>query len=607
MKNTLLLLIVIQSAVFLISAQTFNDISEHSGLTISTQSNGIALADYDLDGDLDVYIVAAQKYDSQDEKTWNRFYNNNGDGTFSEITEEANIRGAVLSPHDGSWGSQFGAAWGDYNNDIYPDLYLTNYGYNVLYKNNGDGTFTDISESAGVRGPINDQNSSACWWDYDLDGDLDLYVSAYIGRNIMYENSGQDTFLNITVKTGLGDRGLTWTSLPFDANNDLLPDLYVINDFGPNKFYLNKGDGTFMESTTDFGLEDDGHGMGVTLGDYNNDGYFDIYLTNISSDYPCPLFENQGNGTFIDKGEEVGISNAGWAWGTEFFDFDNDGALDLYVVNGFTDEPGKNHLFYNFLESDLVPPEERGAYFGDISDSLGVNSPLEARSLVTFDYGNDGDLDLLVGNFWSTPNLFENNTKVDNWLKINLKGTVSNRNAFGANVYISCSDKKYYRLNDGVDFLGQSILPLHFGLGNNDKIDSIVVNWPNGEQEILLNVDVNQTVTILENEGIVSGIHNKSNIVFNTEFYLLGNYPNPFNSMTNIKFHSQNKGIGAFMIFDIIGRNVFTKDLNINEGQNIIIWQGNSDKNINVASGLYFYVITNDLNKILLGKMLHLK
>lgn len=607
MKFHLSFLILFTINITNIWGQSFTSVTERSGLNKSIHSNGIAVADYDLDGDLDVYIVGSDPYDPQKEITWNRFYSNNGNGTFSEVTEGANIRGGVTSPEKGSMGNQFGAAWGDYDNDGDPDLFLTNYGYNVLYKNNGNRTFTDITESAGVKGREDDHNSSACWWDYDLDGDLDLYVSAWFGENILYENLGDGIFTDVTEAAGLGDAGFTWSSVPIDANNDRLPDLYVVNDFGANTFYVNLGDKTFAEATEQFGLMDVGNGMGVDIGDYNNDGLFDIYLTNISSLFHCPLFENQGNGIFIDKAKDVGVSDAGWAWGTEFFDFDHDGGLDLYVVNGFESEPGNNFFFYNLLESDILESNFRKAFFWNVSEVSGANTGEEARSLVTFDYDDDGDLDLVVGNWWTMPQLFENQSQTKNWLKIELEGTVSNRNAFGATVSITCGEKKYYRSNDGIDFLGQSVLPLHFGVANAEMIDSVNVVWPTGESELITDVAINQTIKIIEREGLVTGVKQAKKLTPQPEFSLLGNYPNPFNGAAHIEFNLPEASLVQFKVMNILGHEIYSQTLSAKAGRNHISWQGRNMIGSPVGSGLYFYSITFKSNMQLTGKLLHIK
>lgn len=588
-------------------AQLFNLKTESTGLSAAFHSNGISVADYDLDGDLDVYIVGADSYSGGNPDTWNRLFRNEGDGAFTDVTEEANVRGAVLSPHEGYEGGQFAAAWGDYDNDGDPDLILTNFGYNIFYKNNGDGTFTDISKAAGIKGPINDHTSNACWWDFDLDGDLDLYLSAYIGRNLMFENTGSDTFNNITVSSGLGDRGNTWSSLPFDANNDGLIDLYVINDFGPNHFYLNNGDGTFTDNTEESGLVDEGHGMGVTLGDYNNDGLFDIYLTNISNVVPCPLFENQGDGTFIDKAVEAGVSNSGWAWGTNFFDFDNDGDLDLYVANGHREEKAYNFLFYNMMINNELSQDELGPYFLDLSDTSGANSGEVARALVTFDYDDDGDLDMLVGNWWTFPHLYENVSATKNWIKIELEGTISNRNAFGSSVEITCGIKKYYRPNDGIGLMGQSILPLHFGLGDDNIIDSLKVKWPNGVEEIFTDIEANRQIKIVENQGLITGIHNLRFPNINSDYYHIGSYPNPFNNSTNILFNAPLQGNSRITIYDIMGRIIFSDSMGHKKGENKFAWSGINNNGSAVSSGLYFYSIKNDFNQYISGKLMLLK
>jgi len=600
-------LLVFAAILSTLNGQNFTEVTESTGLIKATHSNGIAVADYDLDGDLDIYIVCQSRYNVTDETTWNRLFENNGNGTFIEVTEKATVRGAASSPNIGFEGTQYGAAWGDYDSDGDPDLYITNFGYNILYRNNGNSTFTNITDSAGVKGGENDLSSTPLWWDYDLDGDLDLYVSTLYGVNILYENNGQGVFSNVAKDVGLNDDGSTWTSMPFDANNDHLPDLYVVNDYGANTFYLNQGDKTFEKMTAEFGLENEGHGMGVTLADYNNDGYFDIYLTNISSFFLCPLFENQGNGTFIDKAKIAGIDDVGWAWGTEFFDFDHDGGLDLYVANGHSEERGNNFLFYNLLESNKVEPDLQEPKFWDISDSSSVNSRIEARALITFDYDDDGDLDLLVGNFWNPPHLFENQSESKNWLKIKLEGTVSNRDAFGSVVSLTCGEKKYFRSNDGVDFLGQSILPLHFGLANTEYIDTITVTWPTGQQEFITNIQPNQTIKIVENQGLISGIQNDQLSFFKPEFYLIGNYPNPFNSSTRILFNIPMDDIALLKVFNTAGEEIYNRDFTVKKGHNTLNWNGNNTNGNPVSSGLYLYTLSFNNSAILSGKLVLIK
>lgn len=581
-------------------AQSFELVTDQSGLSLPIRANGVAVADYDLDGDLDVYFVAISQYDEADLTTWNRLYSNNGDGTFSDVTLEAGVLSTLNGHPWSAMGNKFGAAWGDFNNDGYPDLFLTNVGPDELYRNNGDGTFTDVTVAAGVAGDDTSHNSSALWWDYDLDGDLDLYVSAWIGPNRMFENRGDETFIDVTAASALGDDGRTWTSLPIDANNDGLLDLYVVNDFGANKFYLSLGNKTFREATAQFGLEDEGHGMGVALGDYDNNGFFDIYLTNIQGlnpPTPNPLFSNTGQGTFVNMSSAAGVEEAGWAWGTEFFDCDHDGDEDLYVVNGFMIEPGENSFFVN---------GGSGNYLNRSTES-GADGSAEARGLVVFDYDGDGDLDMLVANFREAPSLYRNVTAKQNWLQVELEGAVSNRNAFGAIVRVTANGKTYHRSNNGVDFLGQSILPLHFGLGNAQVAEEVVVTWPTGENQIFQNLWVNRTIRIKEGEGIITSVTPPTVELTPDSFQLLGNFPNPFNASTVVEFALPDPGSVDLRIYNLLGQELFSVRLNgLDAGSHRFRWNG-TDRNGNpLGSGFYLYNIVYQ-DAVRTGKMLYLR
>lgn len=606
MRPLLLVTILLcQLASAPLRAQTFVLKTAEAGLSSAVRSNGVAVADYDLDGDLDVYFVGAYRYDPEDSTTWNRLFRNNGDGTFSDVTVEAGLRSTVVGPVIGTMGNNFGASWGDYDNDGDPDLFLANLGPDELYRNEGDGTFVNVTEQVGVAGDSADHNSSAVWWDYDLDGDLDLYVSAWIGTNRMYENIG-DTFVDVTQTTTLGDTGWTWTSVPIDANNDGLPDLYVVNDFGANRLYQNLGNKTFRETTVAVALEDSGNGMGVAVGDYDNNGFFDIYVTNIGQLYPPtpnPLFTNTGDGYFVNKSLEMGVDDAGWAWGTEFFDCDHDGDEDLYVANGYFLDPGRNYLFVNMANPG-------GIYFLDRSAESGTNGRADARGLVVFDYDEDGDLDLLVANVRESPYLYENQSAVGNWLKVALEGTTANRNAFGAVVRVTAGSRTFHRHYDGVDFLGQSIQPLHFGLANAQVVDKVVVEWPGGGVDSVSQVAVNQTIQIIEGQGLVTGVpepSRPSRMMIQRTFRLLGNFPNPFNGSTVIEFELPRAGSVQVVISTLLGervraiRKVFTSG-----GTYRIFWDGRDERGDPVSSGLYVYSVWfGDVRRS--GRMVYLK
>ena len=587
-----------------LAAQSFRLQTEAAGLASAMDNNGVAVADYDLDGDLDIYLVAYRQYDPNDETTWNRLYRNEGNGTFADVTLEAGVLSRVAGFDEGGMGNKFGAAWGDYDNDGDPDLFLTNIGPEILYRNEGDGTFTDVTEQAGVADEDSNYSasSSALWWDYDHDGDLDLYVSAWAGsvsskvsENKMYENQGDGTFTNVTAASGLGDRGRTWTSIPLDANNDGLTDLYVVNDYGPNKFYVNQGDKFFLEATAAFGLEDNGHGMGVTVGDFNNDSYFDIYLTNIAEFYPNPLFVNDGQGYFSEQAEALGVHDAGWAWGTEFFDCDHDGDLDLYVANGFMIDPGNNFFFTNQLV------DRSFLRFEDSSVASGTDGAAEARGLVVFDYDGDGDQDMLVANWDAPPSLYRNQSATQNWLGIQLDGTTPSRNAFGAVVSVTANGKTIYRQHDGVDFLGQSIKPLHFGVGAAGIAEAIHVRWPSGVAETFYDVPANQTITLKEGQGTATATEERP--IVSEAVTLQGAFPNPTTDATTITFSLPRTGPVNLTVYNLLGQAVFTHHETYSAGPQRITL--NNDQHFK-HSGLYLYRLTFE-NTIRTGELMYVR
>ena len=241
-----------------VNGQSFDRITDRVGLGMVSGTNGVALADYDQDGDIDVYFVSKAAFDPDNSNSWNRLFENRGNGVFAPVASDTILAGRGSSSQESPMGHKMGASWGDYDNDGWPDLYLTNYGLNQLLKNNGDGSFSDVTVHAGVAGGASQLSSSSLWWDFDSDGDLDLYVSNYehLGggerniENLLYENLGEDRFQEIGAASGLNDAGMTWTTVAIDVNNDGRLDLYLANDFGPNKLYVNEGDGSFSEQTS---------------------------------------------------------------------------------------------------------------------------------------------------------------------------------------------------------------------------------------------------------------------------------------------------------------------------------------------------------------------
>ncbi len=497
---------------------------------METLGSGAAFFDYDADGDADLYFVNSAPLPGYiaEEVPTNCLYRNNGDGTFTDVTEIAGV---------GDTGYGHGCAVGDYNNDGQLDLYVTNYGTNRLYRNNGDGTFTDVAEAASVTEPR--WSTSCAFADYDLDGNLDLYVVNYIVFDIaenpwcglkekgiraycepdnfpaqsdtLYRNNGDGTFTDVTKSAGIYNTtgkglGVVWG----DYNNDGAPDIYVANDSTENLFYRNNGDGTFEEVGFMVGvaLSEDGaaeNGMGTAFGDWNNDGWFDLTVTNYA-DQTNTLYYNDADGFFTDatattKTAQITYPYLGWA--TAFIDYDNDGYQDLFVANG--------HLHENLAElgqegtygqRNLLFRNNHDATFTESSESLGDGMKLEdvSRGATFADYDLDGDIDIVVTNSNTPPRLLRNdggNRK--NWLQIRLISTNGSTDAIGARVKITTGELTQTReVRSGDGYLSQRDLTLHVGIGDYEHVDSIAVRWQNGVEQLIRDVSANQVLSLEE-------------------------------------------------------------------------------------------------------------
>ncbi|HID94786.1 MAG TPA: CRTAC1 family protein, partial [Candidatus Latescibacteria bacterium] len=453
-------------------------------------------------------------------------YRNNGDGTFTDVTREAGVG-------DTSFG--MGASAADYDNDGFIDIYVTNFGPNILYRNNGDGTFTDVTEAAGVGD--DGLGVSSAFFDYNNDGYLDLYVANYVdspvkknkwcgrgsiglycspdefdGRSdVLYRNNGDGTFTDITKKAGLyttAGRGLGVVCGDYDNDGDI--DIYVANDRTPNFLYRNNGDGTFTDVALFSGVafNEDGMaeaGMGVDFGDYDNDGDLDIIVINFLHESNT-LYRNQGGSFFTDVTFQVGLGKESFpytAFGTNFFDYDNDGDQDIFCANGHVDPnislidrsssyPQMNQLFRNngdgtFTEVSLdsgdyflVKEVSRGAAFGD--------------------YDNDGDVDIYVVNSNQRATLLRNEGgNQNNWLMIKMVGRKSNRDGIGARIKVwSGSTFQMDEVKSGSSYASQNDLRMHFGLGKRDKAELIEIRWPSGTLQRLKDVPANQILTVVE-------------------------------------------------------------------------------------------------------------
>ncbi len=566
---------------------------------------GNAVADYDLDGDLDVFIVAYNSFDKNNSSTWSRLLNNKG-GRFEDATEDAGF--AIQHAHASKPDLKLGAAWGDYNNDGYPDLLLAHQNGTQLYKNMGNGKFTDVSLQANITSCDNNCiNTGGLWWDYDNDGDLDLYLQYLNAANRLFTNNSDGSFTEVEGALNLDDSNRTWSCLPIDVNYDGWMDLYVVNDFGLSKFYLSQEGKSFVESTKTYNLANLGCGMGSDIGDYNNDGFFDIYVTNIAEDKSNPLFMGTPGAPFENKTEIENVGNGHFGWGTRLFDADNDGDQDIYVVNGDNDLHYKNVFFKNLRS-------EGSNHFEDWSEKSKADGFANGMGAEVFDFDNDGDLDILVSNTNNFPYLYENITGTSNsWLQVNLQGITVNRNAFGASLSAFSEGKAVHRLHHGATIMGQSIKPIHFGLGETKKVDSLIVKWPNGVKEIIYDIDKNQKITVVEGQGMTEGktfedteqeeeIEEETPAPESEQISLL-TAPNPFSIFTEFKFNTTSQTSLEIHIYSISGLQIWNLSRDSTpSGEWSEKWYGESSNGHHCPSGLYIYQIKLD-DKTWTGKL----
>jgi hypothetical protein len=502
---------------------------------VESMSGGVALLDYDNDGFLDIYFVNSLTVDlvKANGKTKSFLYRNNGDGTFSDVTAKAGVG-------DIGWG--MGVAVGDYNNDGFDDLYVTCVGPNRLLKNNGDGTFKDVSQTAAVGDPR--WSTGAAFLDYDNDGKLDLMVANYVafdfknlpefgkGRqcqykgipvqcgprglpgdsDVLYHNEGNGTFTDATKKAGVSDPngyyGMGVIASDFDENG--LIDLFVANDSTANFFYKNNGNGTFEEIGFVSGTAVNENGseqgtMGVTVGDYNHDGRFDLFVTNFDDEYNT-LYQNDGKLSFTDvshAAKVAAISLPYVGWGTKFFDYDNDGWVDLFVANGHVYPQIPNYRQRNFIFRN-----NRDGTFSEIAEQLGAPfmEKRAGRGVAFGDLDNDGDMDLVINNLDGPPNVLRNDGgNGNNSILIKLIGVKSNRGAVGALVKVVSGDLvQKDEVRSGDSYISQSSMRLHFGLEKRTKIDLIEVRWPSGSVEKITDAKINSILSIKEGTGLIN-------------------------------------------------------------------------------------------------------
>jgi hypothetical protein len=537
----------------------FTDITQAAGLEkfhhrsgtpekktiLETPGSGVALLDYDDDGWLDIYLLNGSTFAAllgKEPAPRAMLLHNNHDGTFSDVTDQAGVSNQ-------RWG--FGAAVGDYDNDGWPDLYVTNFGKNRLYHNNHDGTFSDVAEKAGVT--LGGWSTGPTWGDYDRDGRLDLFVPGYVkfdpdhppvaGQGIppsscqfrgvegmcgprglpgesdhLFHNNGDGTFTDVSEKAGVADSqnyyGLA--SLFVDVDDDGWLDLAVANDSTPRYLYRNRRDGTFEDISyvSGFALTDAGlaqASMGIAAGDYNRDGKLDFYVTVFSDDFNT-LYRNDGNASLSEVTFQAGLGTPTipfLGWGTGFLDFDNDGLLDIFVANGhvypWVDERDwgttwaqRPQLFRNLDQTKFleVPP----------ATGSGLADVIAARGAAFGDLFNDGHIDVILNNMDSAPALLRNVVRNQNhWITFKLVGGLkSPRDAIGAKVFLTSGGvRQRADVTSGGSYGSNSDTRVHFGLGTSTKIEKIEIRWPSGRAEEISVPGVDRIFSVVEGQGAV--------------------------------------------------------------------------------------------------------
>ena len=504
-----------------------------------THGPGVSFVDYDNDGWMDIFLVNSGKCDFyQPARTArNALYRNNRNGTFTEVTGGAGVAGGE------SFG--MGVAVGDFNNDGFPDLFVTAYGRSTLYRNNGNGTFTDITAKAGVAAP--GWTTSAAWFDYDGDGLLDLFVCGFVeyrketqricteargGKpgyciprifhprsSFLYKNNGDGTFRDVSRETGIAARlGKALGVVATDVNNDGFPDLFVANDTVENFLFLNRAGRRFEDGAYGamVALNPDGFarsGMGVDSADIDGDGWMDLFVANIDRER-FSLYRNTRHGMFDDLSFAGEIGRATYylsGWGLRFLDFDNDGSMDLIVANGHPDDMvAEREARVRFREPLLLFRQERGE-FRNVSAQAGPAFARDyaARGLATGDFNNDGRIDVLIGMNGGSPLLLRNDAGAGNtWLGLRLRGVKANRDAIGARILWQSGKVRGQRLKTG----GGSYLSAHdprevIGLGTARHVDWVEVRWPRPSTRVerFRGLKIGRYTTLVEGEGEATG------------------------------------------------------------------------------------------------------
>ena len=506
---------------------------------IETMGCGAAFIDYDNDGWMDLVVLTGRRIDSTPTTATLRLYKNNRDGTFADLTEKSGLGRSVWA---------YGITTGDYDNDGFDDIFITCWGQNILFHNNGNGTFSDVTEPAGLIRPGTHFGTGCTWIDYDRDGHLDLFVAHYLVFDLdkaaragqdpacnwkgipvncgptgfpqenyrLYHNNGDGTFTDVSVKSGISAvprPGYALTAVAADFDGDGWPDIYVACDTSPSLLFKNNRDGTFTEEGLERGvaLNDDGQeqaGMGLGIGDFNTDGFLDVFKTHFTEDTPA-LYQNDGKGYFRDVtiSTGLGVETRFVSWGAAIQDFDNDGLPDLFFATGMV-YPEIEHKFpdYPYRTPSVFFRNLGNGKFEELLEQAGpgIAEAHSSRGVAFGDFDNDGDVDILIVNLNEPPSLLRNDvTGNHHWLKVQLIGTSSNRSAIGATVIASYGGKKQAQaVMAQTSYLSVNDRRLHYGLGAAISAN-LEIRWPNGRTEKIDKVASDQLVVVKEGSGII--------------------------------------------------------------------------------------------------------
>jgi hypothetical protein len=481
------------------SQSAFEEVSQSAGINNTGLNHGVALADFDQDGDEDIYV-------SRIDGT-NLLYQNQGNGKFIEVAAQYGLDHA---------GKSYLSVWGDLDNDGDPDLYVGNGGQaNRLFRNDGTNGFVDITQMAGVGHAGRPRSINLA--DVDLDGYLDIYIANLGGENVLYRNRGDLRFTDIIQESGATDQLIAMGAIFFDYDNDGDPDLYLTHDNNQaNILYENDGSGHFTDVSAVSGTNIAAMGMGVDAGDINNDGWLDLYITNLSYN---ALLLNRGDGTFANLTLQSQTADRGMGWGCIFLDYDLDGWVDIYTANDSYFSPFPNVLYRNL--GDLS--------FALVESESPLSSMFAGYGTAQADFNLDGWPDIFLVNSGKDGNqLFLNQKGENHWVKLQLQGNVSNRAAIGARVTLKAGGQTQIReTTAGSGYASQNSLIQYFGLGANDQIDSVHIRWPSGQEDVYTNLAVDQWHLL--NEGVQV-------IIDSLPDFYLHQYPNPVRSQLNLEF-----------------------------------------------------------------------